>query len=115
MRQVTIIGAGLIGGSFAFALKELHLASRIVGCDRPAILDMARQRGAIDEGIEDPRSACDGSDVVVLATPVGAIIDLLERLGPVLPSDTLITDVGSTKAEIVERARDIFGDRAPSR
>lgn len=115
MRQTTIIGTGLIGGSIGLALKKHRLVERVVGSDRAAVLDMARQRGAIDDGREDARAACEGSDVVVLATPVGAIIDLIERLGPVLPENTLLTDVGSTKQQIVERARSVFGDRAYER
>jgi prephenate dehydrogenase len=115
MHQVTIIGTGLIGGSLGLALKKHRLANRVVGCDRAAVLELARKRGAIDDGREDPRAACEGSDVVVLATPVGAIIDLIERLGPVLPETTLLSDVGSTKQQIVERARAVFGDRAAER
>ncbi len=115
MRQVTIIGTGLIGGSLALGLKQRALAGRIVGCDRAAVLAQARARGAIDHGEEDARRACEGSDVVVLATPVGSIIDLLERLGPTLPPATLLTDVGSTKAEVVARAQDIFGEAAAAR
>lgn len=115
MKQVTIIGTGLIGGSLGLALKKHGLVERVIGCDRAAVLDAARARGAIDAGRENPRAACEGSDVVVLATPVGAIIDLIEKLGPVLPETTLITDVGSTKQQIVERARAVFGDRAGER
>jgi prephenate dehydrogenase len=59
--------------------------------------------------------AASGSQVVVLATPVGVIIDLIERLGPVLRPDVLLTDVGSTKREIVARARALFGKDAPRR
>ncbi|MGH9521997.1 MAG: prephenate dehydrogenase [Terriglobales bacterium] len=115
VRQLTIIGTGLIGGSLALALKKHRLVERVVGCDRAAVLDVAKKRGAIDDGREDARTACEGSDVVVLATPVGAIIDLVEKLGPVLPATTLLTDVGSTKQQIVERARAVFGDRAEDR
>ncbi len=115
VRQVTIIGTGSIGGSLALALKQHKLAERIVGCDRPAVLDVARERGVIDHGHEDPRQACDGSEVVVLATPVGGIIDLIERIGPIIPAATLLTDVGSTKEKIVDRARAVFGDRAAER
>jgi prephenate dehydrogenase len=115
MRQVTIIGTGLIGGSLGLGLKRQALAQRVVGCDRASVLDAARSRGAIDDGCEDPRQACEGSDVVVLATPVGSVIDLLERLGPVLPPPALITDVGSTKAEVAARAQAIFGDAAAAR
>ena len=115
MRQVTIIGTGLIGGSLGLALKKHALVERIVGCDKAPVLKTARSRGAIDQGREDPRQACEGSDVVVLATPVGAIIDLIERLGPVLPPTTLITDVGSTKEKIIDRARSVFGENAAER
>jgi prephenate dehydrogenase len=115
MKQLTIIGTGLIGGSLGLALKKRRLVERVIGCDRPAVLDAARRRGAIDDGREDARDACQGSEVVVLATPVGAIIDLIERLGPLLPQTTLLTDVGSTKQQIVERARAVFGERAEER
>jgi prephenate dehydrogenase len=115
MRQITILGTGLIGGSLALALKKRGFTGRIAGCDRASVLAQAEARGMIDFGNPDPAEACRGSDVVVLATPVGAIIDLLERLGPLLPPETLLTDVGSTKTEIVARASDIFGERAAER
>ncbi len=115
MRQLTIIGTGLIGGSLALALKHHGFLGRIIGCDRAPVLAAAKVRGALDDGFEDPAQACAHSDVVVLATPVGAIIDLLERLGPLLPPETLFTDVGSTKGDVVARGRDLFGDRAPLR
>src|SRR5689334_14988375 len=70
---------------------------------------------AIDSGTEDPIEAVTGSDLIVLATPVGGIIDLIERIGPIAPPDALITDVGSTKKEILDRARAVFGDIAPQR
>lgn len=115
MKQVTIIGTGLIGGSLALALKKSKVVERVVGCDRAAVLQSANKLGAIDDGREDPRAACEGSDVVVLATPVGAIIDLIERLGPVLPPTTLMTDTGSTKEKILDRAKAVFGDAAAER
>jgi prephenate dehydrogenase len=115
LRQVTVVGVGHIGGSVALGLKKHARVSRIVGCDREGVLETARRRGVIDQGVSDPAEACKGSDVVVLATPVGAIIDLIERLGPVLPPETLLTDVGSTKAEVVARARAVFGDDASKR
>jgi len=112
IRQITIIGTGLIGGSLGLALRKKKFAGRIIGCDREAALEKARERGAIHEGTIDPADASRGSDVVVLATPVLAIIDLIERLGPVLPSKTLMTDVGSTKLAVVERAQKVFGNKA---
>jgi len=114
-KQITIIGAGLIGGSFGMAVKAAGFAGRVVGCDRQAILDRARAVQAIDLGTEDPVEAVQGSDLVVLATPVGAIIDLVERIGPIVSPDALITDVGSTKKEILDRSRSVFGDQAPVR
>ena len=115
IRQITIIGTGLIGGSLALALRKKKFAGRIVGCDREATLERARMRGAIDDGTANPGDAVHGSQIVVLATPVLAICDLIERLGPALPSKTLLTDVGSTKATVVERAVKVFGKSAGKR
>ncbi len=108
-RQITIVGCGLVGGSIALAAKQHSLAERVIGCDRADVLLKANARGALDAGDPDPISAAQGSDLVILCTPVGAILDLIERLGPVLPPQTFITDVGSTKAEIVSRAKSVFG------
>jgi prephenate dehydrogenase len=115
MRQITIIGTGSIGGSFALALKQSGFSGKIVGCDTAPVLALAKEVGAIDEGVLEPQLAIRGSDVVLLATPVGAIIHLIERLAALLPPETLLTDVGSTKSEIIARARASFGDRWPQR
>lgn len=114
-KQITIIGTGLIGGSFALAVKAAGYPAKIVGCDRQTVLDRAKAMRAIDAGTEDPVEAVQGSDLIVLATPVGGIIDLIERIGPLAPLNALITDVGSTKKEIVERARSVFGNEASRR
>jgi len=115
IRQITIIGTGLIGGSFGLALKRRKFAGRIVGCDRDAVLERAQMRGAIDAGFANPGDAVRGSEVVVLATPVLAIVDLIERVGPVLSAQSLLTDVGSTKSLVVERALKVFGKNAGKR
>ena len=109
IRQITIIGTGLIGGSLGLALKKHKFLGKIVGCDSAGIMDRARNRAAIDEAVVRPLDAVRGSDVVVLASPVGAIIDLIGNLGPVLPSKTLLTDVGSTKTEVLAKAKSVFG------
>jgi len=114
-RQVTIIGTGLIGGSLGLALKKRRLAARIVGCDRAPVLERALRCGAIDNGIANPADAVHGSDLVVLATPVLPILDLIDRLGPAVPAKTLVTDVGSTKLEVVRRAAKAFGKNAGQR
>src|SRR5258708_26469396 len=107
-KQVTIIGTGLIGGSVGLALKKRHLAGRIVGCDRAPVLERAQDCGAIEAGSPHPAEALRGSDLVVLAAPVIAILDLIERIGPALLANTLVTDVGSTKVEVVQRATKSF-------
>jgi prephenate dehydrogenase len=112
LRQITIIGTGLIGGSLALALRRKKFAGRIIGCDREAILEKAHKCGAIDEGIVEPGDAVRGSDLVVLATPVLAIVDLIQRLGPALPRHALLTDVGSTKSLVVDCAKKVLGKNA---
>src|SRR5271156_7007823 len=114
-KQVTIIGTGLIGGSLGLALKKRRLAGRIIGCDRAPVLERAQECGAIDVGSTNPADAVRGSDLVVLATPVIPILDLVGRLGPALPPKTLVTDVGSTKAEVVQHAAKAFGRTAGQR
>ena len=115
IRQITIIGTGLIGGSFALAMRKRRFAGRIVGCDRESTLKKAKMRGVIDNGFTEPADAVRGSQLVVLATPVLAIIDLMGRLAPGLPATTLLTDVGSTKAAVAERALQVFGKNAGQR
>jgi prephenate dehydrogenase len=115
IRQITIVGTGLIGGSFALALRKRKFAGKIVGCDRESALKKAKMRGVIDAGFVEPGDAVRGSQLVVLATPVLAIVDLIGRLGPAMPASTLLTDVGSTKAAVVERALRVFGKNAGKR
>ena len=113
--QITIVGTGLIGGSFALAVRRAGFTGEIVGCDRESVLMKARESGAIDRAVVNPEDAVKGSDLVVLATPVGSIIDLLERVGPLVTPHVLITDVGSTKVEIMARAHDVFGNDVAKR
>jgi prephenate dehydrogenase len=115
IRQITIVGTGLMGGSLGMALRQQGFPGIIVGCDKPEILDRAIQARAIDRGTSDLMLAARTSDVVVLATPVGSILSLFERLAPTLSPSTLITDTGSTKEQFVERARMVLGDQAALR
>src|SRR5439155_1650539 len=113
IRQITIIGTGLIGGSFALALRKHGFRGQIVGCDQPKVLARAKRVGAIHVGISDPIKACNGSDVVVLATPVGTIIELMERLAPhrLRPWISHVPQMISTAlaSTLVEE----YGERAP--
>jgi prephenate dehydrogenase len=113
IKQVTIVGTGLIGGSLGLALR--HHGIRVVGSDKQRVLTRAEEMGAIDAGVENPARACVGSDVVILASNVGGIIDSIENLGPMLPRNVLLTDVGSTKIEILKRATSVFGSSAATR
>jgi prephenate dehydrogenase len=115
IQQITIVGTGLIGGSFGMALRRRGFGGTIVGCDKPEVLEAAVTRGAIDRGGTDIKEAVLHSDLIMFATPVGAILSLFEKLGPTLSPATLITDTGSTKREFVERARLIFGAAAGQR
>ena len=108
--RVSIIGLGLIGGSWGLALKERGVKARRVGADRPEVLERALAAGVVDEGSADPITAVRGADLIILATPVGMILDLLPQLKGVASPRALITDVGSTKRLICQRAREIFGD-----
>ena len=113
--QITIIGTGLVGGSFGLALKKSGFRGAIVGCDRKPVLAKARKLRAIDRAVADPIAACAGSDLVLLATPVGGIVELIKKLAPHLPPSTLLTDVGSTKSEILGAAARAFGETASER
>ncbi len=115
IKQITIVGPGLIGGSFGLAIKKRGFTGRIVGYGRPLTLEKAERMGAIDSGTTDLHQSVKGSDVVLLGTPVGSILDFIEQLGPVLPPNVLMTDVGSTKKEIVARAQSVFGSAAATR
>jgi prephenate dehydrogenase len=116
IRQITIVGTGLIGGSLGLALRQAKFGGTIVGCDKRAVLEIAETRGAIDRAEADLERAIAGSDVIVLATPVGCILSQLEAIAPLLAQnkDTLITDTGSTKQKFVERACLVLGDLAAS-
>lgn len=108
VNRATIIGVGLIGGSLALDLKERGIAGEVVGVGRTREnLDLALSRGVIDRIEEEPARGVEGADLVVLATPVGAIIPLVKRILPGLAGTAVITDVGSVKAPIVNEAEGI--------
>jgi prephenate dehydrogenase len=115
IRQITIIGTGLIGGSFGLAVKANGFRGKVVGSDRKEILSKAKRKRAIDVGVVDPIQACKGSDLVLLAVPVGGIIELTAKLAPHLSADTLLTDVGSTKSEILRAVEKAFASTAAQR
>ena len=100
--RVTIIGVGLLGGSFGMALRKSGAADRVAGVDLDrATLDRAIERGAVDEGFLNLAEGVDGADLVVLATPVRAILEMLPDLASILGGETVLLDLGSTKEAIV--------------
>ena len=101
-----MVGVGLIGGSFALALKQAGQVDRVIGVDRSADnLQRALALGLIDEAADDLETAVAQADLVVLATPVGQLSSVLAQMAPVLRSGTLITDVASSKGNVVEAFR----------
>ncbi len=99
---VTIVGAGLIGGSAGLALASRRLADRIIGVGRSeASLAAAQERGAVTETTTDLAAGVAAADLVLVATRVGMIPSLLEQIDAAIRPETLITDAGSTKASIV--------------
>ncbi len=109
-KQIAILGLGLLGGSWGLALKKHGFPGRVVGYARRAeTVEQALAAGAIDEGSGEPARAVAGADLVVLATPVGVILDFLARLRPHVSPRALVTDVGSTKRLICEHAATLYG------
>ncbi|MBK9166758.1 MAG: prephenate dehydrogenase/arogenate dehydrogenase family protein [Bryobacterales bacterium] len=103
METVAIAGVGLIGGSFALALRRAGFPGRILGVSSAHTIEEALALGAIDEGVSLEEAAA-RADLLYLAQPVQVIIDTLERLDPLVRPETLVTDAGSTKRRIVETA-----------
>ena len=107
-RRVAIVGIGLIGGSFGLALRREFPTARVVGFDRADVLERALARGAISEAASDIASAVRGSDLVYIALPIGATVDMLPKIAEVADGNTLVTDTGSTKALICQQAQKYF-------
>jgi prephenate dehydrogenase len=106
--RVAIIGTGLIGGSFALALRNLDSRISLVGYGRPDSAQQARERGAIDEVAPDLATAVRGADLVYTALPVVATIEALGAVAAAAGPHALVTDAGSTKLAICRAARDHF-------
>lgn len=108
--RVAVIGVGLIGGSFALALKAAKACSEVVGVGRSrANLDAALALGAIDVAAGDVGQAVRGADLVLVATPVAQFAAVFRSLEPVLAADALVTDAGSTKRDVAAAARAQLG------
>ena len=111
---LAVIGVGLIGGSLAGALKMRGAVGTVVGCGRSVEnLETALARGLIDRYTTDLVEAVAAADLVLLATPVGSLADLLPRIVGHLKPGAILTDAGSVKGDVVEIARAVLGSHFP--
>jgi prephenate dehydrogenase len=101
--RVAVVGFGLIGGSIGLAIKRRWPKSRVVAIDETSVIDTAVRSGAADTG-GNGVALCKDAALVVLAAPVLQNIEIVQRLGEFVPSDCLVTDVGSTKRAMVAAA-----------
>ena len=106
LKSVAVIGVGLIGGSFALAVRRAGLATSLVGFDRDtSALQRAIELGVIDRAAESASDAARGAELVMVAVPVRAIGPVLHDVALALDADAVVTDAGSTKEEVVRLAR----------
>lgn len=106
INKLVIFGVGLIGGSFALALRKAGLVAEIVGVGRSAAnIEEALRRGVIDRAEKDVCAALQDCDLVLLALPVGQMGEVMEAMAPYLDAHTVVTDAGSTKNDVVALAR----------
>ena len=114
LKTLAVIGVGLIGGSAALALRRAGIATRIVGFDRDrAALEKAAELGVIDTAADSTSEAVKDADFVLVAVPVRSVGPVLHDAALALRPDAVVTDVGSTKAEVVALARAELRERFP--
>lgn len=110
--RLAVIGVGLIGGSFALALKQARLATHVVGAGRSAAnLRLALERGAIDAIAGDAAAAAREADVILVAAPVAQFERLFKEIAATISTKTIVTDAGSTKRDVIAAARRALGAR----
>jgi prephenate dehydrogenase len=113
--QLGLIGCGLMGGSFALALKRAGLVKRVVGYSKsPSTTEKARLMGVIDVEAPSALLAVSGADIVLLAVPVAATEATLKAIRHLVTRDMLIMDVGSTKRDVIDAARRVLRDNVGS-
>ncbi len=112
LNKLVIFGVGLIGGSVALALKRANAAPHVVGVDRSGdSLQAALSLGVIDAVETDAKAALMGADMVIIAAPVAQTPGILSAITPYLNTRTVVTDVGSTKTDVIHHAQTILGDK----
>jgi prephenate dehydrogenase len=110
-----VIGCGLMGGSFALALKRAGLVRRVIGYSKsPSTIERAKKLGVIDVGAESALQAVAGSDIVIIAVPVAATEPTFRAIRHLVEPGILFMDVGSTKRDVVDAARRVLRERIGS-
>ncbi len=110
--QLGVIGCGLMGGSFALALKRGGLVKRVIGYSKsPSTTERARKMGVIDDAAESALLAVSGSDIVLIAVPVAATETTFRAIRHLVDPGVLFMDVGSTKRDVVDAARRVLKER----
>jgi prephenate dehydrogenase len=110
--QLGVIGCGLMGGSFALALKRAGLVKRVIGYSKsPSTTELARRMGVIDTAAESALLAVAGSDIVLIAVPVSATESTFKAIRHLMEPNVLFMDVGSTKRDVVDTARRVLRER----
>jgi prephenate dehydrogenase len=111
--RVAVIGVGLIGGSFALALKQAKACKHVAGVGRSAAnLKLALERGIIDSIEGDPARAAEDADLIFISAPVGQFGTIFQKIGDSLKPGAILTDAGSTKRDVIEAARQALKKKA---
>lgn len=114
IKQITIFGVGLIGGSLAMALNKAGFCEKIVGCSRNREhLQEAVELGVIDQFTTDPRLAVENADLIFLSVPLGAMAAILAQIKDYIPEHAIITDGGSAKMSVKQAAEQVFDGILP--
>jgi prephenate dehydrogenase len=113
--QLGVVGTGLMGGSFALALKRAGLVRRVIGYSKsPSTTERAKKLGVIDDAAESALLAVSGSDIVLIAVPVAATETTFKAIRHLVEPGCLFMDVGSTKRDVVDAARRVLKERVSS-
>jgi prephenate dehydrogenase len=108
--RIAVLGTGLIGGSFALAVRQVLPGIRIAGWDKPGVLERALELGVVDEVSPQLQEAVKGADLVYIALPVGLAIERLPEIARHVPSHALVTDACSTKRALCTAADKCFSE-----
>jgi prephenate dehydrogenase len=112
IERLAIIGVGMIGASLALALKQARAVNHVVGCGRNQLnLQKGVDLGVIDSYTASIAEAASSADVVVLATPLGAMKQVFEQIADIISEYTVITDTGSAKGSVIKVAQTVLGDK----